>query len=364
MGANRITVLGTAGLETEGGWRNVERIELTMDDVARIESRIDNVDRVFASISRTLPLRRDHRGLEHVVVQTVEEPPHRTGTIGNAVWSVELGLALTSDDSENRRQAIVIGPTVREALFDPDEDPLGTYVLVADVPFEVKGVLGPFPTADLYGPDLSADEEWLAGLGAVAYVPFETAREVLYGTRALDMIEVELEDPERMPETIREIRDLLVAAHGGREGVVAFREPTLAETYARMSGVNRALLAAVGALSLLAAGLVVLSLMLVAVNARTQEIGLRLAVGARKRDVIWQFMGEATVVATVGGLVGAALAYPAAPVLADHLDLPLAIPPWAAPAAFATSLAVGVLFGSVPAWRAARVDPMASLTPE
>ena len=364
MGANKITVVGTAGLRTEGGWRNVEKIDLTMDDVARIESRIDNVDRVFPSILRTLPLRRDHRVLEQVVVQTLEEPPHRTGTIGNAVWDVELGLALTSDDSENRRQAIVIGPTVREALFDPDENPLGAYVLVGDLPFQVKGVLGPFPTADLYSADLLEEEGYLAGLGAVAHVPIKTAMDVLYGTQALNMIEVEAEDPEKIPETVREIRDLLVRAHGGHEGVVVFREPTLAETYAGMSRVNTAVLAAVGALSLLAAGLVVLSLMLVAVNARRQEIGLRLAVGARKLDVLWQFMGEATAVATVGGLVGTALAYPTAPVIADHFDLPLAIPPWAAPGAFAASLAVGALFGSVPAWRAARVDPMASLTPE
>ena len=364
IGANKITVLGTAGLRTEGGWRNVEKIDLTMDDVARIESRIDNADRIFPLIVRELPLRRDHRVLEKVVVFAVEDSPLRTGTIGNAEWDVELGLALTSDDSENGRQVIVIGPTVREALFDADEDPLGAYVRVGYLPFEVKGVLGPFPTADLYGADLVEDEAWMAGLGAVVYVPFKTARDALYGTEALSRIEVEVGDAEKIPATAREIRDLLVRAHGGREGVVVFREPTLAETYARMSRVNTAVLAAVGALSLLAAGLVVLSLMLVAVNARRQEIGLRLAVGARKRDVLWQFMGEATVVATVGGLVGTALAYPTAPVIADHFDLPLAIPPWAAAAAFATSLAVGTLFGSVPAWRAARVDPMATLTPE
>lgn len=195
-----------------------------MDDVARIESHIDNVDRVSPSILRSLPLRREHRILEQVVVHAVVGPPHRTRTIGDAVWDVELGVALTSDDNEHRRQVIVIGPTVREALFDPDEDPLGAYVLVGQVPFGVKGVLGPFPTADLYGPDLFEDEEWLAGLGAVAYL--------------------------------------------------------------------------------------------------------------------------------------------AAPAIADHLDLPLAIPPWAVPAALTTSLAVGAVFGTVPAWRAARVDPMASLTTE
>ncbi|MCY3840756.1 MAG: ATP-binding cassette domain-containing protein [Gammaproteobacteria bacterium] len=364
MGANRITVVGTAGLEEGGEWRNVERIDLTMDDVALIESRIDNLERVFPSVLDTLPVRRDHRVLEQVVVVSLEEPPHRTGTIGNAVWDVELGFALTADDSENRRQVIVIGPTIREALFDPDEDPLGAYVLVGDLPFEVKGVLGPFPTFGLYPADLLQDEEWTASMGAVAYVPFKTAADLLYGTEALDVIEVEADDPERIPETIREIRDMLVRAHGGREGVIVYREPTLAETYATMSRVNTTVLAAVGALSLLAAGLVVVSLMLVAVGTRRQEIGLRLAVGARKRDILWQFMAEATVVATVGGLAGTALAYLSAPVLTDHFELPLAIPPWAAPAAFATSLTVGALFGSVPAWRAARVDPMASLTPE
>ena len=363
MGANRITVVGTAGLEEGGEWRNVERVDLTMDDVTLIESRIDKADRVFPSIFRGLPVRRDHRVLERATVIGLTEPPHRTLTIGNAVWDVELGLALTTDDSENRRQAIVIGPTVREVLFDPDEDPLGAYVTVGDLPFEVKGVLGPFPTPGLYPADLAEDEEYLAGLGAVAHVPFKTAADLLFGTRALTMIEVEVANPEKIPEMVRDIRDLLVRAHGGREGVIAFREPTLAETYTRMSRVNTAMLAGVGTLSLLAAGLVVLSLMLVAVGSRRQEIGLRLAVGARKRDVLQQFMGEATAVATVGGLVGTVLAYLATPVPADFLDLPFAIPPWAATAAFATSLVVGALFGSVPAWRAARVDPMATLTP-
>ncbi|MDE0037735.1 MAG: ATP-binding cassette domain-containing protein [Gammaproteobacteria bacterium] len=327
MGANRITVLGTAGLEEEGRWRNVERIDLTMDDVALIEPRIDNADRVIPSVLDTLPVRRDDRVLKQVVVVSLEEPPHRTVTIGNAVWDVELGFALTADDSENRRQAIVIGPTIREALFDRDEDPLGAYVLVGDLPFEVKGVLGPFPTPGLYPADLLQDEEWTASMGAVAHVPFKTATDLLYGTEALSMIEVEADDPERIPETIREIRDMLVQAHGGREGVVVFREPTLAETYATMSRVNAAVLAAVGALSLLAAGLVVLSLMLVAVGTRRQEIGLRLAVGARKRDVQ---------LAVHGGGDGSGdhrrprrhgACVPLRPVFTDHFDLPLAIPP-------------------------------------
>ena len=327
MGANRITVLGTAGLEEEGRWRNVERIDLTMDDVALIEPRIDNADRVIPSVLDTLPVRRDDRVLKQVVVVSLEEPPHRTVTIGNAVWDVELGFALTADDSENRRQAIVIGPTIREALFDRDEDPLGAYVLVGDLPFEVKGVLGPFPTPGLYPADLLQDEEWTASMGAVAHVPFKTATDLLYGTEALSMIEVEADDPERIPETIREIRDMLVQAHGGREGVVVFREPTLAETYATMSRVNAAVLAAVGALSLLAASLVVLSLMLVAVGTRRQEIGLRLAVGARKRDVQ---------LAVHGGGDGSSdhrrprrhgACVPLRPVFTDHFDLPLAIPP-------------------------------------
>ena len=364
MGANWITVVGTAGLEEEGIWRDVEKIELTMDDVALIESRISNADRVFPAVQRQLPVRRDHRVLEQVVIQSLGEPPHRTGTIGRSVWDVTHGRALTSDDSENRRQVVVIGPTVREALFDPDEDPLGLYVLVRDVPFEVKGVLGPFPTPDLYPAVEFEYEGFLTGLGAVADVPLNTATDVLYGSQALSMIEVEVDDPGTIPEKIREIRDMLVRVHGGREGVIVYREPTLAETYARMSRVNAAVLAAVGAVSLLASGMVVLSLMLVAVGVRRQEIGLRLAVGARRRDVLWQFLGEAAAVTAVGGLVGTVLAYTTAPLVSDLFDIRVAIPPWAVPAAFATSVAVGVLFGSVPAWRAARVDPMASLAPE
>ena len=364
IGAARITVAGVearlVGAPEDGRFEPVQRVELTRDDAALIETRVDNVQAAYTVLSRYSAVSRGDAVLDRVTVIAQSETVLRT--VVDLAWPVARGAALTARDSDELRQVAVIGPSVRETLFSAVEEPLDDYVHVGGHPFKVKGVLGPnpAPTSIFLGGAVASDEaiaDIEQQLGAVVYLPFGTAAETVFGTETLDGIIVEVLDPALVEETAGEIHDLIVHTHG-RRGLVAEVNGTLADAYARVSGLSTTVLAGIGVVALLGTALVVMSAMLMAVDSRKQEIGLRMAFGARRLEVLLQFAGEAVLVVLLGGAVGVAAAFVFGPYLSSLLDLPFASDPWFAGIAFACSVATGALAGSLPASRAAKVQPV------
>jgi putative ABC transport system permease protein len=273
------------------------------------------------------------------------------------VWHIEKGRQISMSDVDNGAKVIVLGQTVSEKLFGAGVDPIGQQVRVDNIPFNVIGLLehhGPSP----WGNDLDDN----------AYVPYTTYVAKLHGgmrqfvpgvsylraTSSDDALEAE-----------REVRTLLRDRHHLVEGVEDdFDIRNMAEAAeAQVKGAQTItqLMAAVAAVSLLIAGIGIMNIMLVSVSERTREIGLRLAIGAKPRDILTQFLVEALTLALVGGVLGVLVGLLSSSQLTHWFGWPLRLRPDGIVAAVATSAAVGIVFGILPAWRAARLDPVTAL---
>jgi putative ABC transport system permease protein len=266
------------------------------------------------------------------------------------------------DDREARqgRKVLVVGATVARELWG-DADPVGRRVRVRSVPFEVIGVL---------------ESKGQAGLGQdqddVALAPLQAVRSRLVGRRfrgdAIQTIYVKSNDADTLDRVQEDVINLLRDQHKIRQGDDDdFQTQNMASILATMQAAVATFtifLAAVAAVSLVVGGVGIMNIMLVSVTERTREIGLRMAVGAKRSDVLIQFAMESIALSMAGGLLGLLIGIGGALTVAKLAGWPAAIPPWAAPLALGFSMAVGLVFGAYPSWRAARLDPIEALRRE
>ena len=266
------------------------------------------------------------------------------------------------DDREARqgRKVLVVGATVARELWG-DADPVGRRVRVRSVPFEVIGVL---------------ESKGQAGLGQdqddVVLAPLQAVRSRLVGRRfrgdAIQTIYVKSVDADTLDRVQEDVSNLLREQHRIRPGDDDdFQTQNMASILAASQAAVATftiLLAAVAGVSLVVGGVGIMNIMLVAVTERTREIGLRMAVGARRSDVLIQFAMESIALSMAGGLLGLLIGIGGALTVAKLAGWPAAIPPWAAPLALGFSMAVGLVFGAYPSWRAARLDPIEALRRE
>jgi putative ABC transport system permease protein len=241
-------------------------------------------------------------------------------------WQVTDGRSFTGGEIGSGAKVAVVGSVIIEELFG-GRSGIGEAFRIGSVPFTVIGVLG---KKGLGAAGCSQDD--------VVFIPLSTAKSRVLGavrgtTRdALDFISIKVSDAGAMPEVEGKIESLL--------GL---------------------LLIAVASVSLVVGGISIMNIMLVSVTERTREIGLRVAVGARRRDIRWQFLIEALTLALVGGLVGAFLGAAAAIAIALKAGWPVLISPWTIILACGFAGFVGISFGLYPAHRAARIDPIVAL---
>jgi macrolide transport system ATP-binding/permease protein len=266
-------------------------------------------------------------------------------------WTLARGVFFTEEDLKGYAPVIVLGQTVARNLFPAGEDPVGRYVLVKNVPFEVIGVLRP-KGASAFGSDMDD----------VALVPLSTGFMRLFGRQYVNTITVKVEDAGRIDETERSIVALLRARHRAEDFQIR-NTASILETAEATQQTFALLLGSVAAISLLVGGIGVMNIMLVSVTERTREIGVRMATGARMRDILLQFNTEALVVCGMGGLAGVALGLAAAAV-AGALGMSVAFSPTPALLAFSCAFATGLVFGYLPARKAARLDPVVALASE
>ena len=266
---------------------------------------------------------------------------------------VSVGRGISAEDVETLARVVVIGEDVRTALF-PDEDPIGKTLRIAEVPFQVQGVL----LSRGAGPGGSSLDDLLL-------LPVSTASKRLFSRDYLTAITVQLDDPGQYSTAVTAIETLLRERHGivpPVEDDFTVSNPRAGlEQVAEVNTTLSSVLSGIAVIATLIGGVVIMSLMLIAVSERRREIGVRRAVGATRSDVLLQFLVEAALISTLGGVAGVLLGVLGATVAAFQQQLPPAFP-WSAMAgAVALATLVGVIFGLQPAWRAANVDPIQAL---
>ncbi|MDT7688561.1 MAG: putative transport system permease protein [Acidobacteriota bacterium] len=269
--------------------------------------------------------------------------------------SVRDGRFITEADDSNRRNVMVIGVNVVDALFPGREgDVVGTEVKLGGRPFEIIGVLEKRKNA-IFGEN---DED------NSIYIPFRTAHEVSPGSEYL-MLVIRARSGQ-LREALDQVEEVLRRRRG-----VKFDEPNnfdlgtadkMVQQFDSITGMIGMIAIAISSVGLLVGGIGVMNIMLVSVTERTQEIGVRKAIGARRRDIVRQFLYEAMTLTAMGGVIGVVFAVLISKIIAFLLPaLPAAIPLWAVVAGLVVSIFVGLVFGVWPARKASRLDPIECL---
>ena len=272
-------------------------------------------------------------------------------------WGVESGRWFESDEAKNGAQVALLGQTVAKQLF-PDVDPIGHEVRIKNVPFRVIGMLAK------KGQSTAGQDQ-----DDALIVPLNAGRRVLGSnqakSRSVAAVLVKVRDGESMAQTTEDAEALLRQRHRvlplQDNDFVIRNLSVIAEAREAGARTLSLLLASVALVSLVTGGIGILNIMLVSVTERTKEIGIRMAVGAKRRDILLQFLFEAAALSVLGGVVGVILGLVAAFVFAHAADWSLIVDTWAVASSVVFSMVVGILFGWYPALRASRLEPIEAI---
>jgi putative ABC transport system permease protein len=270
-------------------------------------------------------------------------------------WPMIKGGMFDEADVERAAAVCVLGQTIVDQLFG-EREPIGETVRVKGEPCKIVGVLS------VKGQSATGQDQ-----DDTFFMPYTTVMKKIKGQYWLDDIMMSAVSAAAIPIAEEQIAELLRVRHrlNGKPDDFNLRHPTeIAEAIAASARTMELLLACVASVSLLVGGVGIMNIMLVSVTERTREIGLRMAVGARGRDVLRQFLLEAIVLGMAGGVVGVALGMAGTRTIADVFEWPTRVSQNAIAMAIAFSAAIGVFFGYYPARRAARLDPIDALRHE
>lgn len=350
MGSNILIIV--PGTTTSGGVRMGAGTQqsLSLDDAIAIEKECSAVSRVSPELSGVAQVVYGNRNWSTGVKGTTE------GMMDVHNWSVSSGRFLTDQDVRSSTKVAVIGETVAYELFG-NANPVGEIIRIKKVPFQVVGVLAP-KGQSAFGSD--QDD--------VIFVPVTTAQKRLFGTpfpRMVRRISVKARDAESIYLAQEQITALLRQRHRigpNQDDDFTVRNLTQAMEAAQQSTqAMTLLLGAIASVSLLVGGIGIMNIMLVSVTERTREIGIRMAVGARPRDIRLQFLIEAFLLSVIGGMAGIALGALLSQTLVLLFDWSTSISPSSILLAFGFSGFVGVFFGFYPAYKASLMDPIEAL---
>ena len=268
-------------------------------------------------------------------------------------WPTRLGAFFGPQDVSGAAKVAVLGTTVNDQLFGADADPIGQIVRVRNQPFKVIGVMA--SKGQGMGEDM--DDQILA--------PYTTVQKKLLGINYVQTITVSAATAEGTKEVADAIAVQLRTRHkivpGQDDDFIIRTLEEVADIRTQATETMTTLLAGIAGVSLIVGGIGIMNIMLVSVTERTREIGLRMALGAKGRDVLLQFLVEAVTLSLLGGGIGIALGFGLAEAMQRWMSWPAKVPPEAVAMAFGFAAATGVFFGFYPAQKAARLDPIDAL---
>jgi putative ABC transport system permease protein len=345
-GTNMITV--NAGNFSFGGVRQGQGMSTTLsaEDAAALR-QLPGVQYVAAGVnSRGQVIAGNQNWSTQIQGTDVDLPLIRN-------WPVKYGAFFTPQDVTSAAKVAVLGTVVSDTLFGTDVDPTGQIIRIRNQPFKVIGVMSSKGTSGM-----GQDQD------DTIFAPYTTVQKKLQGIQHINKIDVSAFSADTAPvaaaigETLR-LRHKLVGNEPDDFMVRTLEE--MASIRTETTRTMTTLLAAIAGVSLIVGGIGIMNIMLVSVTERTREIGLRMAIGARGKDVLLQFLVEAVVLSLFGGLLGIGMGYGLSGAAETFLQWPTTIPPEAIGMAFGFAAVTGVFFGFYPALKAARLDPIEAL---
>ena len=344
MGQNLITIY--PGSYSSGGSRYGygSASTLTPEDADAIEKEVKDVDGVSPSVSDRQQVQANGLNWRTSITGVGADYPY----VKN--WPIVAGSMFGEQEVKSLAKVAVIGKVVVEQLF-PNEDPVGQTLRIRNLPFRIVGVLGA-KGVNPFGQD--QDDTVL--------VPYTSHMRRIQKATNVSSILIQANDPDSIMKVKTSVEDLLTQKRRGREPDFMVRtQEELADRFTATNRTMTMLLACIAGVSLLVGGIGIMNIMLVSVTERTREIGIRLAIGAHGRDVLTQFLIEAVLLSTLGGVMGVLLGVGASQLVAHYMGWPILVSTLSVVVAVGFSATVGVFFGFYPARKAAQLDPIDAL---
>jgi putative ABC transport system permease protein len=347
LGSNLLTVLPGQGNGRGGG---VQPQPFKIEDVDAIRGQIGGVTAVAPQVQSTQTAVRNAANWSVTINGTSDD------YLAGQRWELVSGRTFTPIEEQAGKSVCIIGNTIKTNLY-PDEEPVGTTLRVGDVSCEVIGLLKVRGQSGIGG-----DQD------NTVIMPYKTVQRRFTGNRNVQFIMVAV-DPrfesapiqESISQLLRERRNIT----GGKADDFSILDTKqIADALGGITGTLTAVVTGIAAISLLVGGIGIMNIMLVSVTERTREIGIRLAIGAVAREVLLQFLVEAVVLSSLGGLIGLVLAFVACFGLSFPLKMPFVFEPQINLIAFVISALIGVVFGYFPARSAAALNPIDALRHE
>ncbi|KAB2680103.1 MULTISPECIES: MacB family efflux pump subunit [Brucella/Ochrobactrum group] len=345
---DRINAMGTDLIlvrPSMAGFRGTGSIATLVPEDATAILELPNIKTAVPEVTGTVTLRRgnvDYQSQANGTVPAFSEAKS---------WKVATGDFISQSDMDNYAPVAVLGKTVVNTLFPDGSNPIGQYILIQKIPFQVIGTLEP-KGAGFGGSD--QDD--------VVVVPLSTGNLRLFGQKYVRTITVQVKDSDLINTTQEQIQDLLDQRHKKQDTMIT-NMSSIREDATAMGNTMTLFLGSVAAISLLVGGIGVMNIMLVSVTERTREIGVRMATGARRRDILLQFITEALTVSAIGGAFGVVIGLGAA-AIAGWAGLSVGYSVGPVMLAFACAFATGLIFGFLPARKASRLLPAVALSSE
>lgn len=348
LGSNLITVSpgfqrGFSGVRGGRGGATT----LTVEDALAIAREVPNVAAVAPELSGRYQIVQKAMNTNTQVVGTVDTYPE----IRNL--KMESGTFISERNFASVAKVAVLGPTTRDDLFGEGASPVGQTIKINRISFKVIGV------AQAKGGSGFTNQD------DRVFIPLSTAQRFLAGRDSVSNISVQASEEDAMPQVQNSVTQLLLARHNIADSQLAdfsvFNQADLVETATQVTDTFTILLAAIAGISLLVGGIGIMNMMLTTVTERTREIGLRKAIGAKKKDITLQFLSEAVILTFLGGAIGIALGMILVFAISQFAGIPTKVALSSILLAFGVSAAIGLIFGYYPARRAAQLNPIEAL---
>jgi putative ABC transport system permease protein len=348
MGTNLIMVRRPSSRDKNVSAGGASRNTLTLDDIEYLrKNSSDLIIGVSASVRTSAQVIAGTNNWKTTVEGVGEDYPIIKS------WEMENGNFFTEKESKLKKKVAVLGQTVATELFGED-DPLGKSIRVNKLPFKIIGVL------KSKGQDGRGEDQ-----DDIILIPTETAMKKMAGSRYINMMFISAATMDVIDQAQEEVTELLRASHKLRYGedddFMIFNQSEITEMASSTSKTLTMLLGAIAGVSLIVGGIGIMNIMLVSVTERTREIGIRLSIGARSRDVMTQFLTEAVTLSLAGGMIGIIFAVIITTAINNLSPLNALLNPSVILIAFSFSGAVGVFFGYYPAKKAASMNPIDAL---